>query len=482
MRKRFEAQMAIGRIPIEDTELPKKSRDAYAALAAALKEIFINPEYNEKVFVILEEAIQKGKKATGRKGMDLWQIFVMAQVRMCLNISYDRLHMMANYDTLMRQLMGVETMTGYEKITFEYQNILDNVSLLDDETVKKLNEVIVFFGHHVFKKKEAAALHLKTDSFVVESNIHFPTDYNLLWDSARKCLDVIAYFVEKHHLQGWRKQKEWYRSLKSLMRQVGRISSSGGRGKEERVKKVAGKYLLKAEALLRKLQLAKTRLPVTAQADMLKEVELEKFIELLEKHIDLLERRLLKGEKIPHEEKLFSIFEEYTEWIMKGKLHPNVELGKKIAITTDQYHLAIDYRVMEHESDSEMVLPLSEEILKRHQVASWSYDRGFYSKENKEALQQKVSKVVLPKKGKPTIEEQQEENEAYFVRLKKRHSAVESNINELEYCGLDRCPDRGYNHFKRYIGLGVCAYNLKKIGRELIRQQKLQEERQRWAA
>jgi len=36
--------------------------------------------------------------------------------------------------------------------------------------------------------------------------------------------------------------------------------------------------------------------------------------------------------------------------------------------------------------------------------------------------------------------------------------------------GSDRCPDKGYAHFKRYVGLGVCAYNLHRIGAELMRQ------------
>lgn len=59
--------------------------------------------------------------------------------------------------------------------------------------------------------------------------------------------------------------------------------------------------------------------------------------------------------------------------------------------------------------------------------------------------------------------------------LRNRHSAVESNINELECRGLDRCPDRGYNHFKRYVGLAVAAYNLRRIGQELIAIRKKRE-------
>jgi transposase, IS5 family len=83
--------------------------------------------------------------------MDLWQIFVLAQVRMLLNTSYEDLHHIANNDHLIRQIMGVEKGFGYERYEFRYQNIVDNVSLLDDGTVRELNQVILEFGHEVFK-------------------------------------------------------------------------------------------------------------------------------------------------------------------------------------------------------------------------------------------------------------------------------------------------------------------------------------------
>ena len=470
MRKRFEQQMTLGRLPIGETEIPTKKRSgALPGLCAALKEIFTAPVWNEKVFEILEAKITEGKKRTGRPGMDLWQIFVLSQVRLCQNISYDELHHIADYDTLIRQIMGVESGFGYEKYKFEYQNIIDNVSLLDDETVKELNQVIVEFGHEVFKKKEAAALCLKTDSFVVESNVHFPTDYNLLWDSARKCLDMVGKFLVKYpEVPGWRKIRSWHNEMKNMMRSVGKTSSSGGKGKEQRIEHAVRSYLSKARALLYKLERSKEILPIADITDMLIMLELDRFIELLDKHIDLLERRIIKGEEIPHDEKLFSIFEEYTEWITKGKLHPNVELGKKLAITTDQYNLIVDYRIMDHQSDSEIVKTLAERLTSLSTIKSWSFDKGFWHKDNKELLEERVEKVIMPKKGKCNKQEQAEEGQRYFKRLRNKHSAVESNINELECRGLDRCPDRGYPNFKRYIGLAVAAYNLRRIGQELI--------------
>jgi hypothetical protein len=401
--------------------------------------------------------------------MDLWQIFVLAQVRLCLNIGYDRLHYIANYDKLIRQLMGVETEFGYEKKEFGYQNILDNVSLLDDKTVRELNEVIIAFGHSVFKKKDTEPLRLKTDSFVVESNVHFPTDYNLLWDCSRKSLDMVSEFLKKYpEIPEWRKIENWYAELKNMMRTLGRVSVCGGKSKEQRVKETTKKYLNKARALKIKLEKGKTIFPIQDKTDMILLLELQRYMDLLDKHIDLVSRRLLKREDIPHHEKMFSIFEDYTEWITKGKSHPNVELGKNTAITSDQYHLIVDYLVMDHESDPKIVIPLVERITKKYHVWSWSFDRGFWLNENKQQLKQMISEVIMPKKGKKNTLEREEENQKIFRRLKNKHSAIESNINELEHRGLDRCPDRGYEHFKRYIGLAVCAYNLRRIGQELL--------------
>lgn len=154
MRKRFEQQLSIGSIPISEVIIPIAKRSgALPALCAALKEIFINPYWNEKVFEVLENKILSKNNNTGRPGMGLWQVFVLSQVRLCLNISYDDLFHIANYDILIRQLMGVERDFGYERYEFGHQSIIDNIGLLDDETVRALNSIIVEFGHETFKKK-----------------------------------------------------------------------------------------------------------------------------------------------------------------------------------------------------------------------------------------------------------------------------------------------------------------------------------------
>ena len=154
MRSRFEQQYSIGQRLIEDTPVKVKHKDKLEELIAALKAIYCNPEYNQRLFGILEHHVLGGKKKTGRKGMDLWCIFVLSQVRLCLNTGYEWIHNLANNHLAIRWLMGIETEYGFKRTEFSYQNIYDNVTLLDDKIVKEINELVLEFGHReVFKKK-----------------------------------------------------------------------------------------------------------------------------------------------------------------------------------------------------------------------------------------------------------------------------------------------------------------------------------------
>src|SRR5258708_16905115 len=96
MRKRFEVQLTLGKTPIEKVLLPLKSRDELPPILAGLKWIFLTPEINAQIFTLLEEKLVAGKKATGRPGLDLWQILLLGAVRLGLAFHYDRLAQRTN--------------------------------------------------------------------------------------------------------------------------------------------------------------------------------------------------------------------------------------------------------------------------------------------------------------------------------------------------------------------------------------------------
>lgn len=483
MRQRFEQQMRLSTLAISDVKFPLKSRDELPPVLKALQYIFITPELNEKIFGLLEARICKNKKKTGRKGMDLWHIFVLAVVRHTLDTNWDRLHDTANYHELVRSIMGVHGSTFYDtKIEFNYQNILDNVSLLDDKLLEEINQIVVEAGHQLIKKKEEEDIRLKTDSYVLETNVHFPTDLNLLWDSVRKCFDIVKELREQTGMKGWRKIKHLKSDFKSQFRKT---SQQVFKGKKEALKKQSVKqYLRQANALSARFEsiINHPPLSITNQEIILALVkELQRYNQFVKKFTDQIERRLLKGETIPSEEKVFSIFEEHTEWITKGKLNKKVELGHLLLITTDQYHFIVDYKIMIKQKDAIQVKDLQERLDKKYKgkvVYSHSFDKGFWSKDNYQTLQQsKTEYVILPKRGKLNKEEKQREGAKTFKKLRHAHSAVESNINMLEHHGLNRCFDKGLRGYKRCVGLSIVAYNLHQLGNILLQKEKEQQRR-----
>ena len=205
------------------------------------------------------------------------------------------------------------------------------------------------------------------------------------------------------------------------------------------------------------------------------------YIAHAERQIDQIRRRVIEGESIPHAEKVFSIFEEHTEWIKKGKAGVQVELGLRVCIVKDQFGFILHHLVMQNETDDKVAVLIIKETLERfNDLSSCSFDKGFHSPSNQEELAKILDKVVLPRKGKLSAINQEIENSEEFIQARRKHSAVESSISALKNHGLERCPDHGLHGFKRYVGMAVVARNIQIIGhiiqqKELKRLQKLEE-------
>lgn len=476
MRHHFQHQPDLQITPIEKIRLPLKSRDELPPLLAGLQWVWMHPTLKAELFALLEAKVLADKKATGRTGMDLWQILVLGVVRLGLDADWDRLEHVANYDTLVRQMLGLPaTPWADDSKMFGHQTLRDNVALLDDELLQQINARIAAAGRAVFAKKGGApraALEVKVDTYVLETDVHFPTDLNLLWDAGRKCVDLIEKYRDQfgYALPGWRKAKAWRRQLKNCERTASQVVYRGGPNKEARMKRAVRDYLAVGGELA-----GKVRDSLSSLCDQPVELAhweaLEYFHRMLDKHLDLVERRLLQEETIPAHEKVFSLFEPHTEWIQKGKQRPNVELGQRLLIATDQHQLIQDYDVAAGVADVDRSVPVADRLLGRYgagSVASLSFDKGFTRTEDRKLLSLYVPTVVMPKRGKKNAAETTRESEKSFVALRKQHSAVESEINSLEHHGLNRCLDVGLEGYLRYVGYGVMSYNLHVIGRELL--------------
>ncbi len=155
MRKTFDPQLYLGSTPIDEVKIPVRSRHEVPAIARALQSIYCNHAINEKIFNILSAKFIDTTKQTGRPGMDLWYILVLGILRLATDANYDELEHYANYDLLIRQIMGVETSLDEHKVTFSYNAIRDNISKFDEDMLKQINDIVAKYGHSLVKKKRS---------------------------------------------------------------------------------------------------------------------------------------------------------------------------------------------------------------------------------------------------------------------------------------------------------------------------------------
>jgi hypothetical protein len=488
MRVVESSQTQLGDLPIADIQFNIKSRDDIPQLLRGLQFIYVNDELRRAVFTLLESHIQPDKSNhNGRPGMHLWSILVMGVLRLDLNWDYDRLHEQVNNHKTIRQMLGHADF--FDTHEYQLQTLKDNVHLLTPELLDEINQVVVASGHAIVKKKEKEVLRGRCDSFVVETNVHYPTDINILFDAMRKVITLTARLCEAHDLSGWRQHAYNIRQVKKRMRIAQLKKRGGGKTKEQKARRQSEiveahrQYIDTAQAYLTKARSSLDTLiamAVLSTIQGLSELEIRQYMIDAERQIDQIQRRVIQGETIPHVEKVFSIFEPHTEWIVKGKAGISQELGLRVCIMEDHHRFLLHHRVMKKQTDELVaVLMVSETKARFSNFSTCSFDKGFHTPDNQTRLREILEVVALPRKGKRSKKVQALESSTEFQQAHNKHSAVESAINALEVHGLDRCPDHGIAGFERYVALSIVARNLQRIGAILTDQERARLERRR---
>jgi len=480
MRDILRAQMQLGECDIAAIEFDCFSRDDIPRLLRGLQHIYTTEALRNEVFAILADVLPvraDGEEfvsaQTGRPGMSQWRILVLGTLRLGLNADYDRVQELANQHRLVRQMLGHSDWADEHR--YSLQTLKDNLRLFTPELLARINAVVVKAGHDLVKPHPDSPLEARCDSFVVETDVHFPTDINLLQDAVRKTIETSAAFCSDHGLSDWRQSAYNIRCLKRAYRRVQQLKRSTSKdeakraAREEEIDAAYGAYLDLAEQFLTRARDTRYKLVVFHHVPAEQFTALNDYIDYAELFIEQIDRRVLQGERIPHAEKVFSIFEPHTEWVSKGKAGTPVELGVRVAISEDQFGFILQHRVMFGETDDQVAVPIATHLKACYpRIKSLSFDKGFHSPSNQKQLAEVIDFPVLPKKGKCNAAEREREQDPAFRRRKRRHSAVESAINALEAHGLDRCPDHGADGFERYVALAVLGRNIHRLGAILI--------------
>lgn len=153
MRKRFDQQLRLGVVPIEQINIGN-GRDAQIAVLHALQWAFCTPKVNEELFSLLESKLSTKQKKLGREGMDLWTILVFGVMRLTRKQSYDDLRYSANNDLLMREMVGIGRQE--DDPYFSLTRIKENISLLTTDLLSEINLIIAKHGGALTQKKTRA--------------------------------------------------------------------------------------------------------------------------------------------------------------------------------------------------------------------------------------------------------------------------------------------------------------------------------------
>jgi len=471
MRKSIKVQLEIGDIAIEDIEINPICRDEITQILLGLQKLYKDIETRKEIFQILEKLNpQNINTDIGRPGMYLWNIFTIAIFKLNNNINYDKLHNLCNEHRTLRLMLGH---SPFDFTNYSLQTLKDNIKLFTPEIINELNAVIVKKAHKVLEVPVDGEINARCDSVHVPTNVHFPTDINLLLDAIRKIVVLTMKLSVDLNLKGWREGKSLIKKANKAHRKIQIVKHSTSKNEKKRKEKkeamlvVYDFYLELATGIIEKSEASLEGLINISDTNLLKVItEIKKFINHAKRQKEQITRRILKGETIPHNEKIFSLFEEHTEWLCKGKAGVSQVLGLNVCIITDQHGFVLDDRVMQKESDSDVAVPVVETAQACFpNISSCSFDKGFHSPQNQIELAKFLKNVFLPKKGKLSEDRKNIEYSDNFLKARKAHSKVEGSIGCLVNHGLDICRDRGIDGFKRYISLAIVARNIQHLGR-----------------
>jgi len=474
MRIAFDPQLRLDCTPVLDVRINSACRDEIIPILTALQHIYARPALRDSLLDAVAQDVNGACRADrGRPGMQYWSILVLGAVRLGCDLDYDRLQNLAEEHRSLRRIMGIDGWCDDQ--TFDWRCLRDNICRLSPDTIERLNHLIVGEGHRLVPE---AARTVRGDTFVVATDIHYPTDSGLIGDGLRTIVATARRLAGLLEVGGWRQHRHLLRAVKKHLRAINRIAAGKGRDFRKRLQD-AYRALLDASdrVIARATELLDPALipigpgPAATTGEKLR-MKLIDSLNLTLRACDQARRRVLAEEPVANDAKLFSVFEPETQLIKRGKVPQPVEFGHRVVVIEDGAGFVCHYAILPRGAeDREVLVGEMKEVQGRldGRIRSASFDRGFHTPGNQRELAELVAQPCLPVTGHIQAERQEREATVDFRRARRRHPGIESAIGALQSGnGLARCRDRTFCGYCRYVGLGVLGRNLHVLGKLLI--------------
>lgn len=351
-------------------------------------------------------------------------------------------------------------------IDFSHLCTLKNA--IGPRTWEKMNRLL---ARAAVEQRQIRGAALRLDTTAVETNIHWPTDSSLLWDAYR----VLERLIQQARAIDPGAVGEQRAHPKAVKRLALKITRKAGRDRPvqalqslystliEQVQKVVEWSGSVAVGLVAGLESLRYPSLDHACAEVLVE-QIAHYRELTERVIDQARRRVLEGQSVPNDQKLFSLFEPHTELLKRGKAGKDLEFGHMIQIQQVEQKFITHYEVFRHRPAEPGLL---EPALAQHRdlfgglPESLAADKGYYEQGVIERLRKRIATVSIAKKGSRTLQEIAREHDPLFRHAQAFRAGVEGTISFLKrVLRLGRCFNKGWEHFRATVGTTVFAHNL----------------------
>jgi len=348
---------------------------------------------------------------------------------------------------------------------------VDSGSMMDYSTFCRLRNAITpptwqkvnrLLSEYAVAQESISGGSLRIDTTAVETHIHWPTDSSLLvdvfraikgdLDKARK-LGVVLLEGRRFHL--------------GAVRKLGlRITRKGGRKgtSSNDLKPLYKRLIRQVEEVLSTAGAVAKSLQQASPVDGKLAARLIEFQQLGGQVVFQARRRVILGESVPNEEKLFSVFEPHTELLIRGKAGKPIEFGHMIQIQQGKEKFITDYDVFDKRPAEPALL---EPALASHRSLFGSdptclaADKGYFEQETIQELRKRIDTVSIAKKGSRTAAQIEHEHDPIFRHAQRFRAGVEGSISFLKrVLGLARCFSKGWAHFQSAIGTSIFAHNL----------------------
>jgi IS5 family transposase len=341
--------------------------------------------------------------------------------------------------------------------TMDFTFLNKALCALSPETVMAMNDLL---AQYAVAKEKISGEKQRMDTTVYETNIHYPTDSSLLWDSFRTVARLV-HVIQKELPELELDHRFHDKKVKRLATYIARNASSKSKRTQLRVKSTY-------RELIRRVRwihgVGREVLDRLGQAGYEME-ELAYYLPLVAQIIDQADRRVLQDQTVPADEKLYSLFEAHTEMIKRGKAGKPVEFGHKILISQTGEKFIHHYQVLAERIEDNVLL---KPALAAHEKLFGEYpqvlaaDKGFYEgMEQIRQLEKQIETVSIGKKGRRTPAEYEREHSEAFLDGQCFRAGSEGSISVLKRAfKLHRCLFKGFKHYAASVGLAVLCHNL----------------------